>query len=690
MISKPNSSSPVGFAKPPTLSSGRARFGVSAKLQVAFGAVAGLTVIAVAVALLSFSTMKQGLQQVTDQQVPIMTDAMRLSVISGDISATAARFISAKTTEDQKGALVLITRKRGELSVVMDRVKKANGDSPTLAKIMALSSRLEANLTALEEAISARTDLRAQIDWLLNALHKSHAQIIEKLPRLSDASEALEISDRVHLLVSLISEGSIVRDPAAFQPIQDRLKAAIAALDKATAALTNDEIKKAIAELVRFAQGTDSVFARRARELFTGTRVDGTIDENVAIQRELDGAVAALVSEAEASMDRGTASLVHNLDRSRTLLLLVTGASLLAAVWIGVFYVQRRLVRRLISIRSAMGQLSSGDVGFVIPALADRDEIGEMARSLEVFRGGEIERRGLAEREHVDQRAQQERAASIDRIIADFRSTITTIIATVTDNVTRMEATADTLSTIAQAADQQARVVSVSSEATSTNVRTVAGATDELGTSIRDINDQATQAHGVVRRATEMARSADQLVGQLMAGANRIGDVVKLIRDIAEQTNLLALNATIEAARAGEAGRGFVVVAAEVKALADQTAGATEDIASQVSEIQKSTNGAVGAIRSISEVMDEISRFTAAIAGAVEQQSSSTQMIAHSVQQAAAGVNELAGNMAVVTKAIDETTHSASDVLEASHAFSVQANTLEKAVDVFLKRVAAA
>jgi methyl-accepting chemotaxis protein len=180
------------------------------------------------------------------------------------------------------------------------------------------------------------------------------------------------------------------------------------------------------------------------------------------------------------------------------------------------------------------------------------------------------------------------------------------------------------------------------------------------------------------------------MVGQLSAGANRIGDVVMLIRDIAEQTNLLALNATIEAARAGDAGRGFAVVAAEVKALASQTAGATEDIATQIGAIQASTRDAVGAIRSISKVMEDINGFTAAVAGAVEQQTSSTQMIADSIQQAALGANELAGNMAVVTKAIDETNRAASEVLEASQAFSAQASTLENEVDVFLKRVTAA
>src|ERR1700693_6051068 len=108
----------------------RSRFGVSAKLQAAFGGVAALTVIATIVAFLSFSAVERGLQQIAGRQVPVMTDAMRLSVISADISAAAARFISARTADDQKLIGASIVRKRDELAAMLERLTDANGRSP--------------------------------------------------------------------------------------------------------------------------------------------------------------------------------------------------------------------------------------------------------------------------------------------------------------------------------------------------------------------------------------------------------------------------------------------------------------------------------------------------------------------------------------------------------------------------------
>ncbi len=705
-----------------------ARFGIKAKLQAAFGIVTGVTLIAVALAIVSFSGARRGVEELTGRQVPVMTDAMRLSVTAAEISAAAARVISATTPAALQTISNALAEKSRDLASTMQRVHDGGGETAAFARVKAAAERLDANLKALEAVVAERWEVDIGLQRQLDAIGKVHARITEllapivddsyfnavmaarKIAKLDAAADAdagkaaskaiasqitglrgaLEVSALTHLMTSLLSEGAAAPEAAALVPIQDRFKAAANTLAKAIGAVPNEKLKASVDELLHFGDPGDGIFALRASQFETISRVNRAIDDNAAIQRELESAVAVLVGNAEASMQQGASELGAGLDRNRTLLIIAAVASLLLSIAIGFFYVRNRLAQRLIALGDAMRRLSSGDASCEVPALADADEIGAMARSLEVFRAGEVERARLAERERLDQSTRERRAAAIEHMISEFRAAVTAVIRGVTENVSRMEATARKLSGIAARADDQARAASSSSETTSSNVRSVAGATEELGSSIHEISEQASQATRVVEQASGIARGADEQIARLFEGANRIGNVVKLIRDIAEQTNLLSLNATIEAARAGEAGKGFAVVAAEVKALAGQTAKATEEIASQVGNIQEVTGDAVGAIRSIGEVMGEISRFTSAIAVAVGQQNASTHEIARNVNEAANGARELAGSMSSVTEAIRETNRSAAAVLEASNALAGQAGELEQAVDAFLEQVAAA
>jgi len=134
---------------------------------------------------------------------------------------------------------------------------------------------------------------------------------------------------------------------------------------------------------------------------------------------------------------------------------------------------------------------------------------------------------------------------------------------------------------------------------------------------VHEIGRHVAESSRMSAEAVQQAEKADQRIAQLTQAASRIGDVVKLITAIAEQTNLLALNATIEAARAGEAGKGFAVVASEVKQLATQTAKATEEIGAQIGAMQAATQDSVVAIKEIGTTIDRISGVAAAIAAAV-------------------------------------------------------------------------
>ena len=302
----------------------------------------------------------------------------------------------------------------------------------------------------------------------------------------------------------------------------------------------------------------------------------------------------------------------------------------------------------------------------------------------------DITERRDAERERASMQEQQQRRAMIEQAIAAFRQRVEDHLRTVTDGAMAMRSTATTLLASSGQTSQSAEsAVSASNEA-STNVETAAVAADELSGSIGEISRQLAHDHRHRARGGRARRKGPmQQIAALAQAAQKIGDVIKLIRTIAGQTNLLALNATIEAARAGEAGKGFAVVASEVKSLAVQTAKATEDISKLISAVQTSTGSAVDAIGRIASRMQEIDSCATAVSAAVQEQSAATAEISQNVASAADGAKLVVSVLGDVTGAATETRQSAESVLTASQAVEAAAAELRREVEGFLARVAA-
>ena len=296
-------------------------------------------------------------------------------------------------------------------------------------------------------------------------------------------------------------------------------------------------------------------------------------------------------------------------------------------------------------------------------------------------RKAELERAAIRDQEH--------RRSVIDSAISTFRPQVEKLLRSVGDSASSMRETATTLLNASGQTTERAESAVAAFHEASTNVETAAVAADELSRSIAEISRQLSHASDIVTSATGEARSTDDQIAGLASGAQKIGDVVKLIRNIAGQTNLLALNATIEAARAGEAGKGFAVVASEVKSLAVQTAKATEEIASHILGVQNSTTSAVAAIRQIAERMVEINQHAGAVAASVEQQNAATGEISHNVASAATGTSHVVSMLGEVTGAASETRASAEIVLGASETVASAVARLRDEVEDFLKKVAA-
>ncbi len=285
--------------------------------------------------------------------------------------------------------------------------------------------------------------------------------------------------------------------------------------------------------------------------------------------------------------------------------------------------------------------------------------------------------------EHLQSETARQRKA----VAKSFEETISGIVSGVANAATEMQATAAGLASVAEGAMEKSQAVSAASEEASTNSQAVASASEELSASIAEISRQVGDSGRISVQAKEEALRTSAVIGSLAESARQIGDVVRLIREVAGQTNLLALNATIEAARAGEAGKGFAVVASEVKALANQTAKATEQINTQVTQIQVRTDEAVRAIASIGEIIRRLNEISTSVAGAVEQQTAATAEISRNVQQAAVGAQEVTRNMTGVSEAVQETSHSASDVQQAAVELSRQSERLNVEVQAFLEKM---
>jgi methyl-accepting chemotaxis protein len=527
------------------------------------------------------------------------------------------------------------------------------------------------NLDALMVGPVRQAELAADLDITIWAAHA-------RLYRLAATSANETDSGKIATMAKEASSASakILDAVKAIEESQDASDAKSPALEKLHAAAVSylKQARNAI-EMADGDAGSAMMFIKGAERPFA----------------EIDQLTDGLIVQSAESKDREIARSGIRLEQQQRLL----GGLILAVALTGFvisFRIGRSISRPVIEMSSAMHELAGGNFEVQLPGLGRADEVGQMARAVDEFKVQAITKaeREAAEREQKNRELATRQQDELQKLADKFETAVGEVVETVSRASNELENSAGLLSTSTETTRAlSGKVTAVSSE-TSANVQTVASATDEMAASVAEIGRQVQESSRIAAEAVTQAQKTDARITALSLAAERIGDVTKLITTIAEQTNLLALNATIEAARAGEAGRGFAVVAQEVKALASQTAKATNEISTQIGEIQIATRDSVSAIKEIGGTIGRVSEIATTIAAAIEEQGAATQEIARNVQQAAEGTSEVASNAAEVNRSATEAGSASSRVLASARLLATESARLKREMDRFLTTIRAA
>jgi methyl-accepting chemotaxis protein len=450
---------------------------------------------------------------------------------------------------------------------------------------------------------------------------------------------------------------------------QDQIKVVLALVEAYEAAMPK------VADAIERSHGAEKAHAA------------GQINEAPALAA-LDRLGTLLREEHRAASDK-VDDATWTVGATVSVVMLLNGVLLLALAAFFYWFTRYRIVRPLDRLGSVMGHLSRGEKTVTVPLVEKSDEIGDMARAVEVFKESIIRADQLEEQKRAADQVVMERAHRREELTDQFAVSATRMLTTVNDTVNQVRDSANALLTVASGTQRQAEAVTASAAEASENVQAVASATEQLSASGRDVSRSVSRSAGITRQAVAGIENLSTTMGVLDSAADKIGEIVSLIGEIAAQTNLLALNASIEAQRAGDAGKGFAVVANEVKALAGQTARATDEIAEQVQSIQGTTRDAVTALKTVGTTILEADEVVSSIATAIEQQNAATESIVHNVNQAAHGNQNVTTAIGEVTSAAEHTGDMAGRMVRVTEELRAEADTMKAEVERFLSAVRA-
>ena len=665
---------------------------INTKIMIGFAIVLALTALLSAMSYRGFGKVSEGFdtfkQRVT--VVGIVRDIDREFV-------SLRRFVREFALSGDEALIEPAQKQRAKVTAKITEGLNEIKNPERHQKIAEIAGQFEKYGKDLDRLIALKQDQNMQVKEVLDPVGLKSTVEIEELQaaavaKAGNSNTMLMAGEALKqlLLVRLNVNKLLSRHD---QSSADGAEKALAALKTAMTAfgagITTDDVRKVFADVNGNVEKYAEAYHKAAHDAHETETLANV--EMLKMAQSIADDAAAIKQSGIAEETKIEHETTETMASTESFVMMIAVGSIVLGIVLA-WLIGRAISKPVVGLCAGMRELAEGNFQVVLPGLGRGDEVGDMAQAVETFKV-KAEQKAREEAEgkmKQDQVAAQQRKADMIKLADDFEGAVGEIIETVSSASTELEASAGTLTSTAQRAQELTTMVAAASEEASTNVQSVASATEELTSSVNEISRQVQESARMANEAVDQARKTNDRVGELSKAAARIGDVVELINTIAGQTNLLALNATIEAARAGEAGRGFAVVASEVKALAEQTAKATGEIGQQITGIQAATQDSVGAIKEISGTIEKLSEISATIASAVEEQGAATQEISRNVQQAAQGTQQVSSHIVDVQRGAGETGSASSQVLSAAQSLSSDSNRLKLEVGKFLNTVRAA
>ncbi len=671
-----------------------------------------MTVIASLFALYVSSNFSATMSAIVSHSMPATIESLRLSQQASSLVAAAPRLMAVEDETGRAGVAQDIDAQTQTLYTTIERLRGIDAAQST--EVDTALTALNQQLDALNKAVADRITVSIQRRALALSVRKLHETLLESItPAIDDAYFDLMTTDKaseteatltrsigslrylyeiqagVNLLAGLLIESSLVTDSAELSPLRDQIASTTRKIEADLKALAERSPRSKIGGLYQHLAAIASdhgIVGLRENELTRERDAQFAFASALSDAAKLKQAVENLIQQQDTFAQALSARAIWQMRLGRMILLALSAAALIGAGLITWLYVGRSIVHRLTLLSDAMRRIAQGESNVAIE-VGGQDEIAEMARSLVVFRQAIGDVSDGRQREAQRAEEWELRSQQLESATEEFESAVNDIVQGLDTASKSMDEYAHAMARTADNHQSEAMAAATASTQATANAATVAQSAEEIALSVEEISRQAHASATISGRASEEARTIITAVEQLTSSVEHINNVSKLIREIAAQTNMLALNATIEAARAGAAGRGFGVVAQEVKGLAAQTEKATGDIEQQLSTIERTTAQAVQAIRGIAGTIAKLNDNALGISAAVHQQDVVTKEIAQTANAAAECAREVSLSIAAVSDAATKTGEVADAVLSAGDALAFRANKLRAEVERFLAQV---